>query len=84
MSHRLATMLSLSIIVILMLVGCGSAEAPAAEEPAAQEETASEESSESTAEEATGEMANEAPMLAEKVAAGELPPWMNAFRPNPW
>lgn len=74
MSHRLATMLSLSLIVILMLVGCGSAEAPAAEEPAAQEETASEESSESTAEEATGEMANEAPMLAEKVAAGELPP----------
>ncbi|MCB9152215.1 MAG: ABC transporter substrate-binding protein [Caldilineaceae bacterium] len=81
MNHRLVTLLSFGIIVVMMMAGCGSSEAPPAEEAAAAEPTAAEEAAAepAAAEEAapaaaSADGAHEAPMLAEKVAAGELPP----------
>ncbi|MCB0111791.1 MAG: hypothetical protein KDE53_37965, partial [Caldilineaceae bacterium] len=60
------------LMLALVLSACtGAPSAPAAEEPAAADAPAAAESAESAAPEAS---AKEAPMLAEMVAAGELPP----------
>lgn len=60
----------LSIILILLLAACGQ---PAAEEAAAPAEEPSESQQESSDAEVAADGAMEAPMLAERVAAGELP-----------
>ncbi len=87
-TKKLFILFSLMMIAILALTACGGApaEEPAAEEPAAEEPVAEEPAEEETgagivAEEATPTVVvletsayGEAPMLAEKVAAGELPP----------
>ncbi len=67
--------ISLMLILGLALVACSSpvAEEPAAEEPAAEEPAAEEPAAEEPAAEPES-MYNEAPMLAEMVAAGDLPP----------
>ncbi|MFN2234256.1 MAG: ABC transporter substrate-binding protein [Anaerolineales bacterium] len=85
----LLLLLTLLVASALVLAACGGgateapAEEPAAEEPAAEEPTAEEETgagiaaSEATSTPAVmeeGSMFNEAPMLAEMVAAGDLPP----------
>ena len=61
-------LLSLFVVLALILAACGGAAGPAAEAPAAEEASAEE----AAAPAADGAL--EAPMLAEMVAAGELPP----------
>ena len=87
-TKKLLILLSLLIITAMVLAACGTpaAEEPAAEEPAAEEPAEEMEEEEETgagivAEEATPTPVvletseyGEAPMLAEMVAAGELPP----------
>lgn len=63
---------SLLVILILLLAACGGA--PAAEAPAAEAPAAEAPAAEATAAAPSGEVAKEAPMLAEAVAAGTLPP----------
>lgn len=81
--RRLWTMLSLLAIVALFVAACGprpelpAAEAPAAEEQAPAAEESAAEEAEAPAAEESAEMATdskEAPMLAEMVARGDLPP----------
>lgn len=63
---------SLLVILILLLAACGGA--PAAEAPAAEAPAAEAPAAEAPAAAPSGEVAKEAPMLAEAVAAGTLPP----------
>lgn len=71
--------LSLLVVLALLLAACGGGAAPAADQPAA-EQPAAEATEAPAAEAAAAEAAPaadgalEAPMLAAKVAAGELPP----------
>lgn len=72
MKKKLFSLLGLLTMLALLLAACGT---PAAQEAASEEPAAAE--SEEAADEASAAMVeggNEAPMLAEKVAAGELPP----------
>lgn len=82
------------LLLISLLAACGPTAPPAetpAEEPAAEEPAAAAEETPAAAEEAPAEeapapaetMAKEAPMLAEKVAAGELPPLEERLPENP-
>ena len=82
-SRSLLLVIGLALILSLFVVACAApapappaeepaAEAPVAEEPAAEEPAAEEPAVEEPA--APESKYNEAPMLAEKVAAGELPP----------
>ncbi len=87
-TKKLLLLLSLLIVAAMLLVACGTptTEEPAAEEPAAEEPMEEEPMEEETgagivAEEATptpivleSSEYGEAPMLADMVAAGELPP----------
>jgi peptide/nickel transport system substrate-binding protein len=87
-TKKLFILFSLLLIVVMVLAACGAppAEEPAAEEPVAEEPVAEEPEEEPegvgiVAEEATPTPAvleaaayGEAPMLAEMVAAGDLPP----------
>lgn len=67
MSKRI--LIPIVLVIALVLSACaGAPSAPAAEAPAAEAPAAAEESA------AVGTSAQEAPMLAEMVAAGELPP----------
>lgn len=80
MGFRLVVLL---IVMGLVLVACGrpAAEAPAAEAPAAEAPAAEAPAAEAPA--AGDTSAKEAPMLAEKVAAGELPPLEERLPANP-
>lgn len=75
MKRKLFMLLGLLAMLALLLAACGT---PAAQEATSEEPAAEEaEQAEDTADGASSEMVeggNEAPMLAEKVAAGELPP----------
>lgn len=78
MSRR-KPVISILFLLILILAACGGGTAPQAEEtPPEATEPPAEEASGSTETEAADSLAsgnyNEAPMLAEKVAASELPP----------
>jgi peptide/nickel transport system substrate-binding protein len=86
--------LNLIVILALLLSACASAttevvveepvaEEPAAEEPAAEEPAAEEPAAEEPVVEEPMSMFNEAPMLADKVAAGELPPVDERVPANP-
>lgn len=71
--------LSLLVVLALILAACGGGAAPAADQPAAEAPAATEAPTEAAApaDQAaapTADGALEAPMLAAKVAAGELPP----------
>src|SRR5262245_57245663 len=82
---RKYTLVTLLVILSMLLAACGgagggapaaeapAAEAPAAEAPAEEESAAEEPAAEQEAPAAPSQYA-EAPMLAEMVAAGELPP----------
>ena len=63
-------LLSLFVLLSLVLVACAGAEEEAAPAP----EAADEEAAPAAAEDGSAEGSGEAPMLAEMVAAGELPP----------
>ncbi|HQY94952.1 ABC transporter substrate-binding protein [Caldilinea sp.] len=67
MRKRISIVLAISVVTMLLLAACGGA--PAA--PAPQAEQAAPAAAQPAS---TGGKFNEAPMLAEKVAAGELPP----------
>lgn len=83
--HAVVYPLLLAFLVVL-LAACSptapppAADVPAADVPAADEETASDSEEAPSAEIADGK---EAPMLAEKVAAGELPPLDERLPVNP-
>lgn len=76
-------------ILLLFLAGCSSGAAPtAAEAPAPAEEAAPAEQAQETSTEAEAEAAapsaySEAPMLAERVASGDLPPVEERLPQNP-
>lgn len=76
---RILAFLLTGVVVSMSLAGCGSSAADTADsvqtsQPAAAEETKQEESGETEAESGDADLSQkEAPMLAEKVAAGELP-----------
>jgi len=75
MSRKLHILSAFVLVMVLFLAACGSQPVePAPAEEAAPEEAAAEEAAETTADEAMAEGGNEAPMLAEMVEAGELPP----------
>jgi peptide/nickel transport system substrate-binding protein len=85
LSHRAVVYPLLLAVLVALLAACGPTApppaAPAADEPApAQEEAAPAEAEAPAAEVAEG---NEAPMLAEMVAAGELPPLDERLPVNP-
>jgi peptide/nickel transport system substrate-binding protein len=65
--------LGLLVVVALLIAACGGGPAPAAEAPAAQP-AAAEQAAAAPAAAVESDGALEAPMLAAKVAAGELPP----------
>ena len=72
---RKFALLSLLLVAVLLVAACGGApqdEAPA--EAAVAEEAPAEEAATEDASEDAGDGALESPMLAERVAAGELPP----------
>ncbi|GIV77283.1 MAG: peptide ABC transporter substrate-binding protein [Litorilinea sp.] len=76
MNHwRRYLLLAICSALVLVLAACagGAAEQPAAEAPPAAQEAAPAEQAQATAP-AEGEAVHEAPMLHEKVLAGELPP----------
>lgn len=69
--------LSLLVVLALILSACGGGSAPAADAPAAAQPAAEQPAAAAPAEQAAAPAADgalEAPMLAAKVAAGELPP----------
>lgn len=76
---RILAFLLTGVVVSMSLAGCGSSAADTADsvqtsQPAAAEETKQAESGETEAESGDADLSQkEAPMLAEKVAAGELP-----------
>ena len=82
-TKKLFLLFSLMLIAVLVLTACGGApaEEPVAEEPVAEEPAEEESSAGIVAEEATPTVVvletsayGEAPMLADMVAAGDLPP----------
>ncbi|MBV7327708.1 ABC transporter substrate-binding protein [Chloroflexi bacterium TSY] len=78
MKRRLSTLLGLLLVASLVLAACGGGAAPAADEAAPAADDSSSEQTASTSD--SSEPAtppsefSEAPMLAEMVAAGDLPP----------
>ncbi|MCB0080897.1 MAG: hypothetical protein KDE47_08210, partial [Caldilineaceae bacterium] len=78
MHQKVKAILAVLLVATLLLSACGGGAAPAAEEAAPAEEQAAadtEEAASGDEQAAAGtDGSHEAPMLAEKVAAGELPP----------
>ena len=93
-AKHFALLVALLLVVVLALAACGGGGAPSAEEPAAAEPAAEEAALGAaligdiegpeiiTDEGAFPTEFNEAPMLAEKVAAGELPPLEERLPPR--
>ncbi|MBV7337227.1 hypothetical protein KFU94_55160 [Chloroflexi bacterium TSY] len=75
MNHKLILTITMTLLLSLVLAACSGADSPPAPEPEPAEDVEQGEAAES--------MGNEAPMLAERVAAGDLPPVEERLPTNP-